>query len=234
MTPPPSDYIKALYQVVNTARDERGYQAAITELQKIEGGNLFEFCVTNQNLPHESRYVRINPKALPAIVGSIYFLLRDPIYKPQNVNISFRGHIDTQTLEMHLEDQLPQITAHTAPRSREYQVEEKPILKIISGSSGIRRCVFYPITQNQLVEAHPQALQLIDLIFTEECFYATSSGPISQGMVPTLSLRGELKLVQRTELRQEVRRIAGFRGKRAILETSRGGLRAIVTRARRQ
>src|SRR3989338_1742665 len=85
MTPPPSDYIKALYQVVNTARDERGYQAAITELQKIEGGNLFEFCVTNQNLPHESRYVRINPKALPAIVGSIYFLLRDPIYKRQHL-----------------------------------------------------------------------------------------------------------------------------------------------------
>lgn len=236
-----STLVQNLYTRLNAGEDRTFSVRDPLSGKDIHVTRYFEDCIQNKGLPHESRYTKINSRFLPKIVFSAYYLLTGERYgySPENINLSFKGYIDVDQLEEVVREEKVPVFRVLGSKARDYKLSSNGdhLLRVLSGSGGVRRVVFFPKTVDEqgksLFQPHAEALKIVDLLYDHQCFVplgASSGGSMGMQMIPSLNQVGELELIPVQELRQEVRRINNLRGQAQTLKMSRAELLGYVNR----
>lgn len=234
-----STLVQNLYCRLNTTPNAEFNVTDPLSKRDVSSLDYFQERTLDKDLPHESRYVRINKHFLPKIVNSAYYLLNDPNNPPENARLSFKGYIDVEQLdELAREQRLP-VSKVLGKRCWAYQhFDGSELLKIVCNPDGIRGVIFFPKTSKKDAgrleyQAHSLALQLVDLLYEQQCFYPVSSLAAASGgmrMIPTLNLIGEMELIPALQLRQEMEQASRFRARAKMLKMPRSELIGYVGR----
>ncbi len=183
----------------------------------------FFFKYRHLGLPNEVSYLTISNKVrenFPEILFSIYSLSG----KVRNIFVSLRVFIDPNVLENIVETYLPEVTLERKSKITLY----KDGLKIAELKRSLRRFEIYPLESPSGLTIPQDVLKLFDEIEESKPFVDMSASSNAPAMVPILTRRGELSLLTKMELVQEMQRTKRHIMMGKILSASQDELAKII------
>ncbi len=183
----------------------------------------FSFKYKHLGLPNEVSYLTLASKVkenFPEILFTIYSLSG----KVRTIFVSLRVFIDPNVLENIIEAYLPGVTLERKSKIAFF----KGGVKIAELKRSLRRFEIYPAESPSRLTVSPDILRLFDEIEESKPFIDMSASSSAPAMVPILTRRGELALLTKMELAQEMQRTRQHIMMGKILSASQDELARII------